>query len=40
MPSTRIYGRVFSLQYLTEAIGEALPKLPSESGKAPQQSLE
>lgn len=40
MPSTWTYGGVFSLQYLAEAIGSALLKLPSESGKAPQQSLE
>ena len=40
MPSTWTYGGVFSLQYLAEAIGEALLKLPSESGKASQQSLE
>lgn len=40
MPSTWTYGGVFSLQYLAEAIGEALLKLPSESGKAPQQPLE
>jgi iron complex transport system substrate-binding protein len=39
MPSTWTYGGVFSLQYLAEAIGEALLKLPSESGKATQQTL-
>jgi len=40
MPSTWTYGGVFSLQYLAEAIGEALLKLPPESGQSTQQSLE
>ncbi len=40
MPSTWTYGGVFSLQYLAEAMAQALLKLPSDAGKAPRQPLE